>query len=207
MEKRKVLPKTLSENLKVLRKKAGLTQQQVTGELKKLGLEITQQSYNRYENNNSSPDYDTLIKLALVLKTDVNTLVGFETNHEDYFNKMTHGDIVATRNGDNTIINFDGTPFALPVQTFKKFVKNANTLATSMTKLDFELYFINSIMISCTIYLSETNYRTAITDVDGVLQLREAMHRALDIVGNHIGERKEEERKKVFGEKIQDGEK
>ncbi len=91
MEKRKQLPNTLAKNLRELRQKAGLTQKQMTTELANLGTEITQQSYARYENNNASPDYDTLIKLALILETDVNTLVGFGYNACQYFNTHTNG--------------------------------------------------------------------------------------------------------------------
>lgn len=82
MQKRKTLPNTLAKNLKSLRKQCGMTQKDVTDKLKETGLEITQQSYNRYENNNASPDYDTLLKLADVFDTDVNALVGYRS--KDY---------------------------------------------------------------------------------------------------------------------------
>lgn len=77
MARKKNLPSNLGENLKRIRKVAGLTQEQVTKALNERGLNITRQSYNRYENNNAGPDYDTLIKLADIFSTDVNTLVGF----------------------------------------------------------------------------------------------------------------------------------
>ena len=90
MQKRKTLPNTLAINLKTLRKQCGMTQKDVTEKLKEAGLEITQQSYNRYENNNASPDYDTLLKLADVFNTDVNTLVGYRSKDNSPLQQALH---------------------------------------------------------------------------------------------------------------------
>ncbi len=77
MRIKKELPTNLAENLKKLRSLKGMTQEDVTKGLHDRGLRITRQTYNRYENNNAGPDYDTLLKLADVFGTDVNYLVGF----------------------------------------------------------------------------------------------------------------------------------
>lgn len=77
MQRKKIIPTYLSENLKRIRKASGLTQEQVTNRLAEMGMNITRQSYNRYENNNAGPDYSTLMMLADIFNTDVNTLVGY----------------------------------------------------------------------------------------------------------------------------------
>ncbi len=77
MQRKIINPTNLSENLKRIRKAAGLTQEEVTTRLAEMGISITRQSYNRYENNNAGPDYSTLIALADIFNTDVNTLVGY----------------------------------------------------------------------------------------------------------------------------------
>ncbi len=77
MQRKIINPTNLSENLKRIRKAAGLTQEEVTRRLAEMGISITRQSYNRYENNNAGPDYSTLIALADIFNTDVNTLVGY----------------------------------------------------------------------------------------------------------------------------------
>ena len=77
MQRKIINPTNLSENLKRIRKASGLTQEEVTRRLAEKGISITRQSYNRYENNNAGPDYSTLIALADIFNTDVNTLVGY----------------------------------------------------------------------------------------------------------------------------------
>ncbi len=49
----------IGENLKLLRKSANLTQQQVAD-----ALHISRVNYTRYETNAVNPDFDTLIALA-----------------------------------------------------------------------------------------------------------------------------------------------
>ena len=78
MQRKKNFPKELSENLKKVRIMNGLTQEQVTKKLQDRNVNVTRQSYNRYENNNAEPEYETLKNLALIFGTDVNRLVGFE---------------------------------------------------------------------------------------------------------------------------------
>ena len=82
MYKKKLTPAVLAENLKMYRKNARLTQEQVTQRLSEMGLDITRQSYNRYETNNASPDYGTLMMLADIYGTDLNTLLGYEPKQQ-----------------------------------------------------------------------------------------------------------------------------
>ena len=82
MQKRKITPTVLAEKLRVFRKNADLTQEQVTQRLNEMGLNITRQSYNRYETNNASPDYSTLMMLADIYGTDLNTLLGYEPKQQ-----------------------------------------------------------------------------------------------------------------------------
>ena len=65
------------KNLKSLRLKNGLTQQQLA-EL----LGISQQSVNKYENQSAEPDISTLRELATYFHTSIDYLVGHtEINH------------------------------------------------------------------------------------------------------------------------------
>ena len=83
MQRKKNFPKELSENLKKVRIMNGLTQEQVTKKLQDRNVNVTRQSYNRYENNNAEPEYETLKNLALIFGTDVNRLVGFKANEQE----------------------------------------------------------------------------------------------------------------------------
>lgn len=66
------------ENLKNLRNKKGLTQAQLA-EL----LVISQQSINKYENQNAEPDIETLKNLADLFNTSIDYLVGYsEIDHK-----------------------------------------------------------------------------------------------------------------------------
>ena len=59
------------ENLKVLRKQHNLSQQKLADI-----LHISQQSVYKYENNITSPDLDTLIKMADFFNTSVDYIIG-----------------------------------------------------------------------------------------------------------------------------------
>lgn len=61
------------ENLKYLRKKANMTQQQVADI-----LGITQQAYANYESNKREPDRQMLIKLAQIFEVSTDFLLGIE---------------------------------------------------------------------------------------------------------------------------------
>lgn len=58
-------------NLKLLRVKMGISQQQLAGV-----LGISQQSINKYENHGVEPDIDMLIKMADYFNTSIDYLVG-----------------------------------------------------------------------------------------------------------------------------------
>lgn len=59
------------ENLKKLRAKKGISQQQLADV-----IGISQQSINKYENHNIEPDINTLISLADFFQTSVDYLIG-----------------------------------------------------------------------------------------------------------------------------------
>lgn len=61
------------ENLKYLRKKANMTQQQIADI-----LGITQQAYANYESNKREPDRQMLIKLAQIFEVSTDFLLGIE---------------------------------------------------------------------------------------------------------------------------------
>lgn len=63
--------KIFSKRLKEQRKAAGLTQQQMATE-----LGIRQQSYNRYENDSSEPNLETVVKIAKLLDVTADFLLG-----------------------------------------------------------------------------------------------------------------------------------
>ena len=66
------------ENLKVLRKQHNLSQQKLADI-----LHISQQSVYKYENDITSPDLDTLIKMADFFNTSVDYIIGHtEISHK-----------------------------------------------------------------------------------------------------------------------------
>lgn len=64
---------TFAKRLRYYREKAKYNQKELA---EKIG--VTFAAYNNYETKNAQPKFETLIKLAEILGTDVNTLVGFE---------------------------------------------------------------------------------------------------------------------------------
>ena len=63
--------KMLSENLKIFRKRKGLTQENVAE-----ALNVVRQTVSKWEKGISVPDADMLIRLAEVLDVSVNELIG-----------------------------------------------------------------------------------------------------------------------------------
>ncbi len=59
------------KNLKTLRTQAGLSQQKLADI-----IGTSQQSINKYENQNIEPDIDTLIKLSDIFNTSVDYIIG-----------------------------------------------------------------------------------------------------------------------------------
>lgn len=70
--------KTFAERLRYYRKKAGYHQKELAEK-----LDMTRQNYANYETKKQMPNIETLIKLANVLGTDVNTLVGYQENEKE----------------------------------------------------------------------------------------------------------------------------
>lgn len=63
--------KMLSENLKIFRKRKGLTQENVSE-----ALNVVRQTVSKWEKGISVPDADMLIRLAEILDVSVNELIG-----------------------------------------------------------------------------------------------------------------------------------
>lgn len=70
--------KTFSERLRFYRIANGLSQSKLAD---RVGLTV--QSYNNYEVRGYEPRYEILIKLAIALNVDVNTLVGYKSNKKE----------------------------------------------------------------------------------------------------------------------------
>lgn len=69
--KRKVAIPMLNENIKVIRKSKGLSQQELA-----VKLNVVRQTVSKWEQGSSVPDSDMLISLSEVLETPVSTLLG-----------------------------------------------------------------------------------------------------------------------------------
>lgn len=84
------------ENLKKLRTKKGITQAQLA---EMLG--ISQQSINKYENQNAEPDIETLKNLADLFNTSIDYLVG----HTDIDHKIEKTEKYDLNNDEIQLIN------------------------------------------------------------------------------------------------------
>lgn len=60
----------IGKNIKAVRQANGITQEALAE-----ALYVTRQTVSNYENGRSRPDLDTLIKIAEILNTDVNTII------------------------------------------------------------------------------------------------------------------------------------
>lgn len=76
------MEQTLGDRLKYLRKKKKLTQVQLSN-----SIGVKQGTYSRWENNTLEPNFEALVKLASVLDTTTNYLLGETDNDFDYSSK------------------------------------------------------------------------------------------------------------------------
>lgn len=67
-----------SENLKVLRKQKGFSQEELATR-----LHVVRQTISKWEKNLSVPDADTLIRLAEILEVSVSELLGAKIENEN----------------------------------------------------------------------------------------------------------------------------
>ena len=65
--------KTLGNNIRLLRKKAGLTQEEVVIQLQLKGLEISRSSYSQIECGTYNIRVTELVELAKLFNTDMNS--------------------------------------------------------------------------------------------------------------------------------------
>ena len=85
---------TLSENIKNLRKRAVMTQEQLAD---KLG--VTRQTVSKWKNNMSVPDADILSEMADVFDVSVSELLGYGANNGS---TKDYAKILASLNGELT---------------------------------------------------------------------------------------------------------
>ena len=91
-----------AERLKLLRKKAHLTQTDVARM-----LAIPVGTYNSYETKNTMPPVETLMKLASAFNTDMNEITGYLPNPYIKAKKLAEeADIPFTDTGSNIRFNF-----------------------------------------------------------------------------------------------------
>lgn len=146
-----------SNNLRLYRVKAGYKQAELA---EKIGM--TRQNYMRYENESiqAQPTIELLCKLADILNTDVNTLVGYKANI-DLETAYKMFDVTVRKNEIDFIYNitldahdemgFDNEPrkrkitITLPIQEFNKTLKEDYQIAynhvTNMRKNSIDEYF------------------------------------------------------------------
>lgn len=64
--------------LQQLRKKFNFTQEEIANL-----CGVSSKAISRYENDTAQPDYDTIIRLAKIFKTDINDLFNFKANSSE----------------------------------------------------------------------------------------------------------------------------
>ncbi len=100
---------SFSEMLKYLRKREGLTQQELSQKLK-----ISKSTISMYENGNREPDFETLEMIADFFNVDMNFLMGKPSNSIPKVNTLA--------------AHFEGEEFSEEemdeIKNFVEFVKN-----------------------------------------------------------------------------------
>ena len=119
-----------------LRKEKGMTQEELAND-----LAITPQSVSKWENEQSTPDLDTLVKIAKILGVSCDYLLGNEVEAKvsvkDH-NKLLLKLVVDSADGDKVKIN-------LPLSVVKTLIE-AGSLKLGdnniLEKIDFNMIFL-----------------------------------------------------------------
>ena len=88
------------KNLKCLRQKAGISQQQLADIVL-----VSQQSINKYENHDIEPDIETLVRIADYFNVSLDYLVG-RTDIKERIDKMRMSDL--SDDEEKIIVKFRG---------------------------------------------------------------------------------------------------
>ena len=84
---------TLGQQLKKYRESCGLTQRQVADR-----LNIRRQTYSNYERDTRTPDPQTLLSIALLYRTNVDTLLQTDTLKDGEASEFYHEGVVPVSN-------------------------------------------------------------------------------------------------------------
>ena len=156
-------PSQFCDRLRLLREKAVLTKTDVAN-----ALEMTLQRYHRYEKGTAEPSLSILPKLARILGTDVNTLVG-DFSSDAYLNAHITPDPLEIEcyrveqddneyvhltfeNEDSPIFSFD-----VPSEDFDALIAYAKNYAISQTQKSFDKYFTRDIVARTVNYIQRHN--------------------------------------------------
>lgn len=122
--------------LQELRKEKGMTQEELAND-----LAITPQSVSKWENEQSTPDLDTLVKIAKILGVSCDYLLGNEVEAKVSVkdpNKLLLKLVVDSNDGDKVKIN-------LPLSVVKTLIE-AGSLKLGdnniLEKIDFNMIFL-----------------------------------------------------------------
>lgn len=122
--------------LQELRKEKGMTQEELAND-----LAITPQSVSKWENEQSTPDLDTLVKIAKILGVSCDYLLGNEVEAKVSVkdpNKLLLKLVVDSNDGDKVKIN-------LPLSVVKTLIE-AGSLKLGdnniLDKIDFNMIFL-----------------------------------------------------------------
>lgn len=122
--------------LQELRKEKGMTQEELAND-----LAITPQSVSKWENEQSTPDLDTLVKIAKILGVSCDYLLGNEVEAKVSVkepNKLLLKLVVDSTDGDKVKIN-------LPLSVVKTLIE-AGSLKLGdnniLEKIDFNMIFL-----------------------------------------------------------------
>ncbi len=159
-------PSQFCDRLRILRERAVLTKTDVAN-----ALDMTLQRYHRYEKGTAEPSLSILPKLARILGTDVNTLVG-DFSSDAYLNEHItpltpdHLEVESFRierdDQDYVHLSFENEDspiysFEIPAEDFDTLITYAKRYAISQTKESYDKYFTRDIVGRTVNYIRRHN--------------------------------------------------
>lgn len=130
------MTKTFAKRMRELRERTGRTQEEIADM-----LEIRRQTYNSYEQGNIMPKTENIIKIAKVLRTTPNYLLGWEEEQEEVNNNSIVGSVIRRlREEKRLTLTEVAEEFNIPLKTLKEYENGTKEIPKNIIE-SFARYF------------------------------------------------------------------
>lgn len=174
------MTKSLAKRMRELRERTGRTQEEIADL-----LDIRRQTYNSYEQGNIMPKTENIIKIAKVLHTTPNYLLGWEDEQSKRDNNSLVGDVIRRLREEKQLTLVEvAAEFNIPLKTLKAYENGTKEIPQHIIEA-FAKYFGTDIENIIAMELESDRKHAIVTTSE---TLKERYQKWQDVIGynNHF---------------------